>query len=227
MSASRPRYDLYGPVHKGLRAATSAMLVRLGSCDFADPAEGRAALAELRTLMTACSVHIRHEETHIHPALEARAPDTTVELEEEHVRHRALFDQIDRLVQDLEAAEPGARAVAGRALYLGFAAFLAEDFAHMDREERLIQPRLHALFTDEELMAMEGAILSGLSPENAARFLGMMLPASAPDEQFAILNGVRLAAPPEAFEAVVQGIARPSLAPDRWARLERRLQAAV
>jgi hypothetical protein len=227
MSDSQVRHDLYGPIHKGLRAATSAMLVRLGSCDFADPAEARPALAELRALAAACAAHLGHEEDHVHPALEARRPGATAGLEADHERHHALFEGLEALAKTVEAAGPAGRGAAGRALYLGFAAFVAEDFAHMDREERTIQPLLHALFTDAELMAMEGAILAGLSPEKAAMFLGMMLPAGNPDQQFAILSGVRAAAPPAAFEAMLQGVARPSLTPERWARLERRLQAAA
>src|SRR5436305_1612020 len=122
----------------------------------------------------------------------------------DHLHHRARFDEIESYATALEVAAPDARPAAGRALYLAFAAFLAEDFAHMDEEERVIQPMLHVLFTDAELIAMETAILQGLSPDKAMMFLSMMLPASNPDEQFAMLNGVRLSAPAEAFAAVIQ-----------------------
>jgi hypothetical protein len=97
----------------------------------------------------------------------------------------------------------------------------------MDAEERTIQPILHALFTDAELIAMEAAILQGLSPDKAMMFLAMMLPASNPDEQFAMLNGMRRSVPAEAFAAAIQVAARPNLAPERMQRLEDRLKTAA
>lgn len=72
------RWDLYGPIHKGLRFAHAEMLTRLGRADFAAP---DATLEALRFHLNLCRKHLAHEERHIHPALEARLTGGAREIE--------------------------------------------------------------------------------------------------------------------------------------------------
>ncbi|TDP48847.1 hemerythrin domain-containing protein [Zavarzinia compransoris] len=208
------RYDIYRAVHKGLRLAHGRMLARLGNADFADAAEAAAVLAELdRHLMLAAS-HLRHEEDFIHPALEGRAPGAAAALEEQHRHHGARFGELAALIAAVRGATAAAaRAAAAHDLYLAFAIFMAEDFAHMNEEETAARARLCALFTDAEQMAIEGALVGSLPPEENMAFMGLMLPAIAPAERLAMLAGIRDTAPREVLDAVIEHAARPSLPP--------------
>ena len=80
-------------------------------------------------------------------------------------------------------------------------------------------PRLCALFTDEELAGLEMEILAHVSPPDAITYLRMMLPASTRAERAGLLGGMKASAPAEAFSAVIELAARPTLSPDDFAHL--------
>ena len=121
----------------------------------------------------------------------------------------------------MAAAEPADRLRLGRALYITFTAFVAEDFEHMAEEETVVWPQLCALFTDEELAGIEMAIIGELTPEENIGFMRLMLPAMNPSERAGLLTGMKANAPPEAFAAVIDLAARPTLAANDFAELQR------
>jgi hypothetical protein len=217
--AAAGRWDIYGPIHKGLRFAHAEMTMRLGRADFgADQSE---LLAELKRHLAMGAKHLAHEEEHIHAALEARAPGATSALEGQHDHHRARFEVLAAAIRALEHAAPTDRPALGRLLYLGFTGFVAEDLEHMAQEETEVWPQLCALFTDEELMGVEMAIVGSLAPEENIAFMRIMLPAMNPLERAGLLTGMKAGAPPEAYAAVIEHAARPTLPANDFAELER------
>jgi hypothetical protein len=205
------RHDLYGPIHKGLRLALSELVTRIGQVDFADRAQSEEMLAALRRQMALSASHLAHEEHHIHTALEARAPGSTITLEADHDHHRRTFEALEAAMDAVEASHGEARRRFGRELYLRFTQFVAADFAHMAEEETIVLPLLHRLFSDDELIAIEGAIVASLPPEEAMAFMKLMIPAMSEFERIAFLGFVRATAPTEAFEAMLCFAARPTL----------------
>ncbi|MAM73242.1 MAG: hypothetical protein CMO29_05455 [Tistrella sp.] len=221
------RYDLYGPVHKGLRRAGMALLDRLGRADFASPAATTGLLTELRDYLRLATAHIAHESDTIHRALEARTGPATEELDRQHADHHrsiaGLIARITALTDDFS----GTREEAGRALYLAFAAHLARDFAHMHEEETVTTPLLQAVFSDAELAAIEMEIVSTLSPEMNLAFMRLIIPALSPAERVRLLGSVRATAPAEVFRLLMDEVARPLLPPADFADLALRLQIAA
>jgi hypothetical protein len=220
-----PRHDLYAPIHKGLRLALSDLLVRLGQADFADDSALRDVLGALRLQLALSEGHLHHEEVEIHTALEARAPGSTLTLQADHDHHRRAFAALDAAMSALEAAPASDRAGPARALYLAFSQFVAADFAHMAEEELVILPLLHRLFQDDELMAIEARIVGAVPPEKMMAYLRFMIPAMNPPERAQFLAFVRMGAPAEAFEAILEAAARPTLAPADYQALELALAA--
>ena len=218
LSAAR-RWDIYGPIHKGLRRAHGAMAARLGSADYA--ADLRPLLAELRAHLEIAGQHLAHEEDYIHAALAARAPDAVATLEDQHEHHRARFAALEAAIARLEHGAAADRPGLGRVLYLEFSAFVAEDLLHMLHEETVTWPLLCALFSDEELMETEQAIIASLSPDETIVTMQMMLPAMNPEERTGLLTGMKAGAPPEAYAAVIEHAARPTLPRAEFAELER------
>ncbi|MCF4167046.1 hemerythrin domain-containing protein [Zavarzinia compransoris] len=218
-----PRYDIYGGIHKGLRLALAHLLLRIGSADFADLRATAELLADLRAQLALSRAHLAHEEAHIHPALESRAPGAGQRLEHQHRHHEVRFEELADLIARLEVAQPGARPAIGHALYLAFSLFVAEDFAHMHEEETVTGPLLQAHFTDADLQAIEFGIISSLTPEENIAYMRLMLPAMTPAERLALLAGMKAGAPAEAFSAVIELAARPMLAAHDFAALVRGL----
>ena len=210
------RWDLYGPIHKGLRFAYAEMLKGLGRTDFATP---DATMEALRFHLNLCRKHLAHEERHIHPALEARVSGGAGEIERQHAEHREDFERLERAMAAVERAPREARAIAGRQLYLTFSSFVAADFLHMQEEETVFYPQLCALFSDAELMAMEMEIVHSLTPEENIAYLRLMVPAMNGAERRALLTGIKNAAPPAVFQAIVTEAVRPTLSAEDFAAL--------
>lgn len=219
------RHDLYAPIHKGLRLALSDLLVRLGQADFTDPTATADLLGALRRQVALSEGHLHHEEACIHTALEARAPGSTLTLDADHDHHRRTFVSLESAMAAIEAEPAEDRAAPARALYLAFSQFVAADLAHMAEEELVVLPLLHRLFSDEELIAIEAAIVGAIPPEKTMAYLGLMVPAMNPAERAGFLAFVRAGAPAEAFDAMLDMAVRPSLSAQDYEALELALAA--
>jgi hypothetical protein len=93
----------------------------------------------------------------------------------------------------------------------------------MHEEETVANPILHSMFTDKELEDIEMRIISTLTPEKVIAYMRLMIPASNPDERANLLGGIKASAPPEAFKAVIDLAARPTLGAPEFAALSRRI----
>lgn len=217
------RYDLYGPVHKGLRKAQCEVLVRLGNADFDDVRATAELLSDLRGLLALAAAHVEHEDAHIHSALRARGYVSLGRLDHQHDDHRAAFAELESLMAAIEAAGGDKRSALGRRLYLAFGTYVAHDFEHMHEEETVAAPQLWSLFSDAELMAIEMRIVGSLPPDEAMAFMRMMIPAVQPAERAAMLAGMKQQAPREAFDAVIEFAARRNLSAVEFADLASRL----
>lgn len=211
------RWDLYGPVHKGLRLAHGDMLRRLGVADWSTD-QGQL-VNDLRAHLAIAAKHLAHEEAHIHEAMAQRCPDLMETLEDEHDHHRARFAMVEAQIASLETGFSADRPMLGRAVYLAMTELVAEDLAHMHHEETVVWPRLCAAFTDGEMQAMEMAIIGTLAPEEVIAFMRLMIPAMNRAERTGLLGGMKAGAPPEAFAAVLELAARPTLDAAEWDHL--------
>ena len=68
------REDFYAGIHKALRAVMADTLLAVGRADPSDPNDVADASARVNWLMDLCASHVHHENTHVHPAIEARTP---------------------------------------------------------------------------------------------------------------------------------------------------------
>ncbi|WP_374570411.1 hypothetical protein [Phenylobacterium sp.] len=221
------RWDIYGPVHKGLRLAATDLMIRLGRADPLDEEAMKAVLGDLAAHLALAATHLAHEEAHIHPALAERNAAAATRLSSQHADHRTAFAELDRLIGAAALAAPHAAAARMRELYLAFSAFVADDLVHMHEEETVTWPLLCALFSDEQLAEIEMSIIATLSPEENVGFMRLMIPAMNRQERAALLGGVKASAPPEAFAAVLEAAARPTLSDGEFAELGRDLALAA
>lgn len=216
------RYDMYAGIHKALRALMTETLVQLGRCDWSDDDDAAQALAQLRDLLTICEVHVHDENTFVHPAIEARSPGVSERIAGEHEHHLDEIRALGRAADELAAARHASRAQAGHALYLALALFVAANFEHMHHEETVHNAALWATYTDEELAAIEAALVAEIPPEAMALIAPWMLRNLGHPERVALLAGMREGAPAEAFEGML-GLAASQLSARDWGKLARAL----
>jgi hypothetical protein len=213
------RHDIYGPIHKALRAAAGRLLARLGATDFSDAAEVSSILTALRSQLSVGMRHLHHEDLHIHAALEARSPGSSGRLEADHHHHEEAVADLEQVLTSIEGASPAERQVLGRQLYLRYAHYVAADLVHMHEEETVTMPLLHSLFSDAELMTIEGAIVASIPPTETMTIMGDMIPAMHRTERKQFLSFVQAGAPPEVFAMLLEGAAKPNLSAADWSDL--------
>ena len=101
-------------------------------------------------------------------------------------------------------------------------AYLDIYLGHLYREETLLQQALWDNFTDEELIAIDGAIAGEIAPERMGLWLTEMCASYNPDEITLILNIVKSEAPPEVFQGITQ-LAESVTQPAMWAKVRARI----
>lgn len=220
------RYDMYRLIHKGLRAFASDVLVSFGRLDADDPADVAAEIGRVRAFLDFCANHLEHENLHVHPAMETRAPGSTATVAADHAGHLDEIHSLRAACALLESAAPARRADIAHALFLELAVFVGQNLVHMNVEETHNNTVLWQAYSDDELRAIEGAIVASQSPAEMSETLRWMLPAATPAERAAFLGGLRQAVPPAVFDDLL-AIVTPHLSPADLAKLDAALAVAA
>lgn len=221
-AAAAPRFDMYGSIHKALRALMADTLLAVGRMDADDDLERAQVTERVLELLQFCASHLEHENEFVHAALEARAPGASAQIaheHEDHVRHiAALADG----VAVLRGCAPAARAAAAAALYRELTLFVADNFHHMHVEETAHNAVLWARYTDAELVAVHDRLVAAIPPQEMLETLRWMVPFMNPRERAGMLADMRSKAPAPVFQAVLDTV-RPHLTQQEWVKLERAL----
>ena len=213
--------DLYRDIHKGIRAELFALTGEAGRIDPASSAARAAVADQVRGLVQVLEAHADHEDTAIGPVLEQQLP---------HLAERIAGDHLllaGRTAQLVDRAEDAASSggPASHQLYLDLAEFTGVYLVHQDVEERMVAPALSQVVGPDAMMAIHGAIIASIPPDEMARSLAFMLPAMNVDGRAELLGGMQAAAPRQVFEGV-WGLAASVLPPADHAAVGARLGIA-
>lgn len=218
-----PRLDLYGPIHKALRAWMFDTVVAVGRVDGSDAAALEGALARTEALLQMSLSHIEHENDFLHPLLDGGMPGTAREADIAHQGHLRHVARMRQQVLRVRQQQGAARFAELGALYRELTLFVADNLTHMHWEETVHNEALWARHSDAELAAVHDALVQSIPPQEMADVLRHMLPALAPLERHGMLAEMRGQMPAGAFEGVLQ-LAHEVLDVHAWAELLRVLQ---
>jgi hypothetical protein len=179
-------------------------------------------LGLLERLLATCELHLKDENEFVHPALEAALAGSSVRIAGEHAHHGEAIADLRDLAGLVRDSRGSARAAAHSRLYRALALFVADNFQHMHVEETAHNAVLWAHYSDDQLMAIEQAIVASIPPAAMFEALHWFLPALNAPERAAMLAGMQQGMPPEPFAAVL-GIAQRTLTADAHAALMRAL----
>jgi hypothetical protein len=188
------RFDIYLHVHKGLRAFMADVLTTAGRIDAADSIGVAAGIAEVRSLLDICRAHLFTENQFVHTAMEARRRGSARVTTNQHVQHEESFERIEAILRAIETSGADIDAQILE-LYHSLALFVADNFQHMDVEERENNETLWALYSDAELQGLHGQIMGSLDQEKVTVFSRWILPHVSHRERKAILAGLKKTAP--------------------------------
>jgi hypothetical protein len=220
-----PAVDLYRDIHKGIRAELFTITGTAGHIDPSSPCD-RAAIADhVMSVAGVLESHAHHEDEVVDPVLQVHLPDLAEEINADHERLEATFAAVTDLAQSLIDAPAGDERRLAQLLHLDLARFTSAYLMHQDLEERAVMQELDRIIGAEACGQLHAAIVGSIPPAEMARSLAFMLPAMNVDDRVEMLSGIRMAAPPEAFSAVL-GLARSALQPADFTALAGRLQVA-
>lgn len=221
--ANANRYSLYAGIHKALRRWMSHVLERTGAMDVADDADVHAACAEVDALLAQLRAHLKHENDHLHTAIEARAPGGARTTADDHAAHVESIEALEAEVAALRAGPREQRDARASRLYRHLALFVAENLEHMHYEETANQSLLWAHYSDVELMEVHDRLVASIAPPEMMEILAWMSPALSPQELTGLLAGMRGSAPAPAFEAAL-GCVRGHVDGAKWRKVLGALQ---
>lgn len=197
------RFNLYAGIHKALRAFMADTLLTVGRTDPTDDAELSRTVAQVDGLMALCANHVAHENTFVHPALEARCPGVCSRVAQEHVDHLHHIQHLRDAAQALPSREADDREAGLHALYLALALFLADNLQHMHTEETAHNAALWAAYTDAELVEVHNALVATIPPAEMMPVMRWMLPNLNAPERLAVMQEMRTGAPAPVFEGML------------------------
>jgi hypothetical protein len=218
-----PRLDLYTTIHKAWRQFMGDTLGRVGRMDVDDETDRLATLDQVEALLLQLRAHLDHENHFVHAAIEARRPGGAQVTAGDHEEHLESIRNLEDEAQALRQARGEQRHDLGLRLYRHLALFIAENFEHMQVEERDNNAALWALYSDAELLALHERLMASIGPAEMAATARWMAAALNPRELAELYIDVRAKAPLEAFNALL-GVARSVLDDQRWAKLTRALR---
>lgn len=185
------RYNFYTIIHKGIRHELGELL-RLGAgTDFSGP-DPAAYVARLRASLRLMNEHALHEDHHVEPLLEKISPALARRVA---ATHRVLEAHEHDV---LALCEPALGSPAeGYALYLALTRYAATQYGHMAEEETDVMEGLWERMSDDQLMGLEHAIVSGIAPEDNAVYMAWMIHGISDPEREAFIGAMRQGAPAE------------------------------
>jgi len=221
----RVAFDLYRDIHKGIRAELFDITSTAGRIDPADQLDRIALAGHVASLKLMLTLHAHHEDSVIDPVLDVHLPDLAQQIEDDHVVLEARFGMIDELASATTEAGAADQRRLAHLLYLELTGFTSAYLAHQLVEERVVMPALEQAVGVDAVVGLHMQIVGSIAPDVMARSLSFMLPAMNIDDRTEMLAGMRMSAPPQAFDAVT-GLARSVLAPSDFAGVAARLGLA-
>src|SRR4029079_8258964 len=167
-------------------------------------------------------VHAHHESLYAEPALLEHAPSLADQISTDHHVLEARFNFVTELAQATVDAVVADQRRLTHLLYLELSGFTSAYLAHQLVEERVVMPAIEQAIGPQGALGLHIAVVSSIPPDVMARSLAFMLPAMNIDNRTELLTGMKMSAPPEAFNAVM-GLASSVLEPADFAALAARL----
>ena len=210
------RYNIFGQVHKGLRALLYETALCLQQTDFTEKEAAEASLAQLETAVDLFDKHAHTEDTMVFTAIEPMEPSLVDVFENEHKEDHALAQRLRGLQIDFtHALSPEDKTVISDAIIKAFIDFMIFNLKHMAKEEDIINNALWKYFTDIELHGITQKIVGSIPPQSMSQFSRWMMRGMSNNEITGWLKEVKNNAPDFVFQSLMQTAAE-ELVVQRW-----------
>ena len=174
------RFDLFTPMHKGLRAMLFDLATDAARIDMASEIAVDLLVERVLRVLAFLDEHARHEEVHLMPAVRAAAPELSRRLADDRIVIAAAHSEVELCADDLELAAPDQRREVCAQLVRLLNLLIVQYLAHMGRKEVEANAALWATHTDEQLAALQRRQVSSIPPERYTQWMLVIVPAVDP-----------------------------------------------
>ena len=218
------RFNPFRQIHKGLRALLYDTSLRLQQADFEQEEKPLMAIKQVQLSLMLFDGHAEVEDHMILPLIHRYNPALIESFNDEHQEDERLAKEIcESVTRWLEANTEVNKIRAGAELLLRFNGFVAFNLAHMNREERELNPVLWAHYSDMELHQLVQEIAAKVQPEKNQYYMQWMLRGNSPGEIAQWMNAVKRTAPQEVFEKLYI-LAAANLEEAEWQQVKDKLE---
>lgn len=218
-------FDFYREVHKGIRGGLFRATEAVGRVDLQDDEDVERTSAEIERMVQLLGTHSAHEDEHLAPLIARCAPQLVDQLRREHDELETRSAELVGQLASVRRAGPDERRHELHRLYLALSEFVAAYLQHQLTEEVQVMPELASAIDLDEFVAVNGALVASITPEDMDGYLRLIAPAVNPVELVELYGGMRADAPAEVFDSLLD-IARDGLSAPAFARLTSALTAA-
>jgi hypothetical protein len=169
--------------------------------------------------------HAEHEDHFMQPVLEVLEPSLAEVIAVVHPELEGQMAALEVLADRATDAGVCERRLFVHRMYLGLASFTATYLQHQEFEELQVMPALAAKVGVDELLALNHAIVSSVTPDEMRRAAPLMLAAMNVEDRVELLGGAQRGAPPEVF-AGMMGLTQSVISPIDYAEVATRLGVA-
>jgi hypothetical protein len=221
------RNDLYTTIHKALRSMLYELGSKLQKNDFTDDTATRELLSQMRKYLELFNDHAQSEERAIHPELRKVEPGLVDKLEKDHRQIEHNADVAIVIAAEIEQpGSPDELITAGERLHGAFNDYIAFFITHINFEESTSRPTLWRHFTDDQLAAIRGNIMSSLSPEQSMVFVGGIFSSSDVNELARMVAEMKSSPMPADAKEAIMRLARDKAGEERWQIIQERAERA-
>jgi hypothetical protein len=200
------RTSSYNVPHKALRNALSQLSLLAGKTDYSNHQEigwlHKLGLDVFRIL----TIHAEDENAVTLAELDTRCPGSSQHDMDDHEQIHIKQQNLENILLKIHSGSAAGKDVSadGVEFYLALSEFQGMYLEHTAEEERVTQELLWKHFTDEELAAQRGKIMTKNPPNTLLLWFRFAIPALSLTERVALLIGFKKMAPTPFFE---QGMA--------------------
>ena len=217
------RYNIFFPIHKGLRAMLYETAIQLQQTSFSDAEDAAEIINQVQTVVRLFESHAHKEDTYVFPAIAAYEPSVVAAFEQEHVEDHELGDSLEKWLTAFNyAVAASARETIGEELTKAYTRFMVFNLNHMAKEEQTISPILWRYYSDSELHDITLQIMKAVPQQEMTFFSRWMVRGLNNSEILYWLKGVKNTAPRPAFLSLLS-IAEKELQPARWISIQESL----
>lgn len=214
------RYNIFGQVHKGLRAMLYETALCLQQTDFNNTEAADTSLAQLAQTVDLFDKHAHTEDTMVFTAIEHTEPALVNAFEKEHEEDHALGQRLRGLLTAFEhTVSSDDKIITGDAITQSFIEFMIFNLKHMAKEEDIINKALWKNYTDIELHGITQKIVASIPPPHMAKFSRWMMRGLNNNEITTWLKEVKNNAPDFVFQSLMQ-TAGQELNASRWQQVQ-------